>query len=213
MSHSREPVSSLVLYHLLKWSVVSPLLYTYFRGRVFGAENVPSKNSFLVVCNHASYFDPPIVSCAVQRPVAYMAKEELFNVPLLSSAIRLYGAYPVKRGASDRSAIRAALDALDKGWGVGIFLQGTRTPDGSITKPKLGAAMIAAKSQVPLLPVALCGTNDILVKKSPFPRPVPITVRIGTLIEPPTQGKRDSLEKVTEKCATEINKMHAMGRE
>jgi 1-acyl-sn-glycerol-3-phosphate acyltransferase len=192
--------------------VVSPLLYTYFRGKVIGAENVPTKNPFLVVCNHASYFDPPIVSCAVQRPVAYMAKAELFNIPLLSSAIRLYGAYPVKRGSSDRTAIRAALDALDKGWGVGIFLQGTRTPDGTITKPKLGAAMIAAKSQVPLLPLALRGTNEILVKNSPFPRPVPITVRIGTLIEPPIQGKRESLEAVTEKCAAEINKMHGMGR-
>lgn len=212
MPNSPKPASNLVLYHLLKWSVVSPLLYGYFRGKVIGSENIPPENPFLVVCNHASYFDPPIVSCAVRRPVAYMAKEELFNIPVFSSVIRIYGAYPVKRGSGDRGAIRAALNALQDGWGVGVFLQGTRTSDGSITDPKLGAAMIAAKAQAPLLPVALCGTNEILVKKSLFPRPVPVTVRIGTLIDPPSQGKREQLEIVTQQCATEINKMHALGR-
>ena len=90
-----------------------------------------------------------------------MAKEELFKVPVLKQAIRWYGAYPVKRGSADRSAIREALNQLDQGWAVGIFLQGTRTPDGRIPDPKIGAALIAAKAQVPLLPVSLWGTQHI----------------------------------------------------
>jgi 1-acyl-sn-glycerol-3-phosphate acyltransferase len=141
-----------------------------------------------------------------------MAKEELFRIPLLKQAIELYGAYPVKRATSDRAAIRAALTALEQGWIVGIFLTGTRTPDGRISDPKLGAAMIAAKAQVPLLPVSLWGTEKILGKGTPFPYPVPVTVRIGELIAPPASSKREELQQVSEKCAAIINAMHDLGR-
>ena len=208
----REPISSLLLYYLFKASVVAPMCYGYFRGRVYGRENVPQKHPLVVVSNHASYFDPPLLSCCVGRPVAFMAKEELFEVPVLKEGIRLYGAYPVKRGSGDRGAIRSALTALKDGWLVGIFLQGTRTPDGSIDDPKLGAAMIAAKAQVPLLPVSLWGTEKILTKDSMFPHPVPLTIRIGEIINPPESNKRQALERVTEQCATVINQLHGLGR-
>ncbi|MBW4520450.1 MAG: 1-acyl-sn-glycerol-3-phosphate acyltransferase [Scytolyngbya sp. HA4215-MV1] len=212
MNRDREPLISLALYHLFKWSVVSPMLHTYFRGRVYGAENVPLQGRLVVVSNHASDFDPPILSACVRRPVAYMAKEELFRVPVLSQAIQLYGAYPVKRGSADRSAIRAAIASLESGWAAGVFLQGTRTPDGRITAPKLGAAMIAAKVQAPLLPVSLWGTHAILHKGSAFPHPVPITVRIGQPIDPPQAGDRTDLEAITQHCADRINEMHDLGR-
>ncbi len=208
----REPLASLVLYHLFKWSVVSPMLHIYFRGRIYEAQQVPQSEALIAVSNHASYFDPPILANCLRRPVAFMAKEELFNVPVLKQAIKLYGAYPVKRGTSDRAAIRAALNALNDGWIVGIFLQGTRTRDGSITHPRLGAAMIAAKAQVPLLPVSLWGTEKILPKGSPFPQPVPVTIRIGDLIPPPQSTDKEELQAVTARCAAVINEMHALGR-
>lgn len=208
----REPRSSLILYHLLKWSVVSPMLHTYFRGRIYGAENVPREGPLVVASNHASYFDPPLVSNCVGRPVAFMAKEELFEVPVLKQAIRLYGAYPVKRSSADRSALRAAIAALEQGWAVGIFLQGTRTADAKITEPKLGAATLAAKLQAPLLPVSLWGTEKILANGSRFPRPVPVTVRIEKPIAPPPPRDRDRLQAVTDKCAAMINEMYDLGR-
>jgi 1-acyl-sn-glycerol-3-phosphate acyltransferase len=212
ITRNREPLPSLLLYHLSKWSVVSPLLHTYFRGRIYGAENVPQSGPVVIVSNHASYFDPPLLSNCMRRPVAFMSKEELFNIPLLKPIISLYGAYPVKRGAGDRGAIRAAVKALQDGWLVGIFLEGTRTADGSIYEPKLGAAMIAAKAQAPLLPVSLWGTEKILRKGIVFPQPTPITARIGELIEAPRSSKREDLERVTEKCAAIINQMHKLGR-
>ncbi|HEY9604123.1 MAG TPA: lysophospholipid acyltransferase family protein [Allocoleopsis sp.] len=212
MGRTREPFASLLLYYAFKWSVVSPMLHTYFQGRVYGAENVPQDKPLIVVSNHASDFDPPILSCAVRRPVAYMAKEELFQIPLLKQGIELYGAYPVKRGMADRSAIRAALNCLSNGWAVGLFLQGTRTPDARIPEPKLGAAMIAAKAQVPMLPVSLWGTQAIIKKGSPVPRPVPVTVRIGEIIAPPTSSKREELEAVTQQCAEAIHALHDLGR-
>ena len=212
MGRNREPFSSLLLYHAFKWSVVSPMFNCYFRGQVHGAENVPQEGPVVVVSNHASYFDPPILSCCVRRPVAYMAKEELFKVPVLKQAIELYGAYPVKREAADRSTIRAALNYLEAGWATGVFLQGTRTPDERITEPKLGAALIAAKAKAPLLPVSLWGTSKILGEGSAMPRLVPVTVRIGNVIDAPSSSDRQELESITQRCASEINALYDLGR-
>jgi 1-acyl-sn-glycerol-3-phosphate acyltransferase len=209
---SREPFASLMLYYGFKWSVVSPVLHGFLRGRIYGPENVPKEGPLIVVSNHASDFDPPIVSCAMRRPVAFMAKEELFRIPVLKQGIELYGAYPVKRGAADLSAIRSALNCLSGGWAVGVFLQGTRTADARIPEPKLGAALIAAKAKVPLIPVSLWGTEAIFQKGSPVPRPVPVTVRIGQVIDPPSSTKREELEAVTQQCAVAIHALHDLGR-
>ncbi len=188
------------------------MLHVYFRGRIYGAEKVPQEGPLVVVSNHASDYDPPLLSSCMRRPVAFMAKEELFQVPVLKQAITLYGAYPVNRQAADRAALRAALSHLKEGWATGIFLQGTRTPDGRITDPKLGAALIAAKAQAPLLPVCLWGTHAIVEKGKYLPRSVPVTVRIGDLIPTPESTDREELEAITQKCSEVINAMHDLGR-
>jgi 1-acyl-sn-glycerol-3-phosphate acyltransferase len=211
-SPEREPFVSLCLYHLFKWSVVSPVLHLYFRGRIYGVENVPRKGRLLVVSNHASDFDPPIVSNCVGRPVAFMAKEELFRVPVLKQAITAYGAYPVKRGAADRAAMKAAIASVEQGWATGVFLDGTRTADGRIHDPKLGAAWIAAKTQAPILPVSLWGSEKIFQLDSSLPRSVPLTIRIGELIQPPPSSDRPELQRVTQNCADAIHALHDLGR-
>lgn len=212
MAQNREPFVSLALYHLFKWSIVSPLLHGYLRGRIYGAKKVPMDGPLIVVANHASHFDPPLLANCIRRPVSFMAKDALFEVPLLAPAIRAYGAYPVKRGSADRSAIREALRQLEKGWAVGIFLQGERTLDGLIPNPKLGAAMIAAKAQAPLLPVSLWGTEKVLPKGAKFPKPVPVTVRIGEPIPPPTHKDKETLWALTQRCTEEIHTLHRLGR-
>ena len=209
---NREPLTSLTLYHLLKWSVVSPLLHTYFRVKIYGAENVPLAGGLIAVSNHASYLDPPLLSNCVRRPVAFMAKEELFKIPIFQQIIKLYGAYPVKRSVGDRAALRAATKAIESGWIAAVFLQGTRSDDAKITEPKLGAAWIAAKTQVPLLPISLWGTEKALGKSFPFLKPVPITVRIGNAIAPPKSTKKADLQAVTAECASAINALHSLGR-
>lgn len=212
MEGKRESFANWASYHLLKWSIVSPALHTYWRLNIYGAENVPQSGGLIAVSNHASYFDPPILSNCVGRPVAFMAKEELFKIPVFKQGIQLYGAYPVKRQMGDRAALRAATTAIESGWIAAIFLQGTRSPDAKITDPKLGAAWIAAKAQVPILPVSLWGTEKILIKGSALPKPVPLTVRIGEVIPPPASTKKADLQAVTEHCAAVINALHDLGR-
>ena len=209
---NREPFASWASYHLLKWLLVSPALHIYFRVKIYGAEKVPQSGGLIVVSNHASYFDPPLLSNCVRRPVAFMAKEELFETPGLKQAIKLYGAYPVKRSIGDRAALRAATKAIESGWIAAVFLQGTRSADAKITDPKLGAAWIAAKTQVPLLPISLWGTEKVISKDFPFLKPVPITVRVGNIIAPPASTKKEDLQAVTERCATAINSLHDLGR-
>ncbi len=212
MEGKRESFAGWASYHLLKWSVVSPALHTYFRIKIQGAEKVPQSGGLIAVSNHASYFDPPILSNCVGRPVAFMAKEELFKIPVLKQGIKLYGAYPVKRSTGDRAALRAAIAAIESGWVAAVFLQGTRSADAQITAPKLGAAWIAAKTQVPLLPVSLWGTEKIISQGSSFPQPVALTVRIGDVIAPPPSTKKEDLQAVTDQCASVINSLHALGR-
>ena len=212
VKQNREPLGSLFLYHVLKWSLVSPLLHTYFRAKIYDAEKVPRKGPFILVSNHASYFDPVVIASAVGRPVAYMAKEELFKVPVLKQAITLYGAYPVKRSMADRQAIKSAISALGKGWAIGIFLEGTRTSNAKITDPKLGAALIASLAQVPILPVSLWGSEHILNKGSSLPRMVPLTIRVGEVISAPENNSREELLRITQNCADSINSLHNLGR-
>ena len=212
MSRSREPFVNLVFYHAFKQPFINPFFYLYLQGKVEGREHIPKTGGFVVVSNHGSNFDPPLLSAAVLRPVAYMAKEELFEVPVLKNAIKLYGAYPVKRGAVDRTTIRTALAYLEDGWGAGIFLSGTRTPDGKVIDPQPGAALIAAKAQVPLLPVSMWGTHLIEQQGKKYPQSTPVTIRIGELILPPTSTKRSELDRVTDICTAKINAMHDLGR-
>jgi 1-acyl-sn-glycerol-3-phosphate acyltransferase len=213
MSREREPFISFFLYHLFKWVVVSPAIHMAFRGRIYGSEKVPMKGPLVVVCNHASDFDAPMLSNCVRRPVAYMSKEELFTVPVLSTLVKWYGAYPVKRGKADLAAIRGAQQASENGWAVGLFLEGTRTADGLIHHPKLGAAMIAKKLQAPILPVCLWGTHKILGRGQKRTRLFPLTVRIGDLIQPPDpRSDREALLALTNHCAQVINDLHRQGR-
>ncbi|MBE3588719.1 MAG: 1-acyl-sn-glycerol-3-phosphate acyltransferase [Thermoanaerobacteraceae bacterium] len=131
------------------------------RWVVEGAENLPRRGGVLVVSNHASYWDPVVVGCALDRQVHFMAKAELFHFPVLGPVIRRLDAFPVARGGADRQAIRRALELLKQGRVVGIFPEGTRSRTGELLEPHLGAAMLALRAQVPVLPVAVINSRGL----------------------------------------------------
>lgn len=128
-----------------------------FKVNVIGAEKFPKEEGLVVCCNHISNWDPMFLGSFCPRKVRYMAKEELFRIPLLSSILVSWGAFPVKRGAGDRAAIRTSLEIAQGGDVLGIFPEGTRSKTGKLGKALPGGAMIALRSGVRVVPVAIIG--------------------------------------------------------
>lgn len=134
-----------------------------FRIHVVNPENEPETGRFVVCANHTSATDPVVVCFAFRKhQVRYMAKKELFSIPLLSSLIRVLGAFPVDRGGNDVGAIRRAVDMVKEGKCMGIFPQGHRYPevDPRTTKTKNGAALIATRAEADIMPVYIARKNN-----------------------------------------------------
>lgn len=157
-----KPISG--LYKFIKFTLTYPLRFLC-RMKVKGAENepTPEQGTYLVIANHRTWADPIYLCCALkhQQP-HFMAKKELFKIPLLNVLIRALGAYPVNRGGADVGAIRHTIEMLQQGVGVGMFPQGHRYNgvDPRETKVKTGAAMIAQKAGVQILPVFIKVKNN-----------------------------------------------------
>ncbi len=202
----RPPRQSFV-YASVSYLFAFPVFRILFRGKIIGISNVPKTGGVVVVSNHGSHLDPPILGHALRRPVAFMAKAELFKIPILSSVISACGAYPVSRGAGDREAIRTASNRLTQGWATGVFLDGTRQDNGRVNDPKAGAALLSARTGCPILPVAIVNSHRAFPKGSRFLRLVPIHLRVGKLINPPSRKKRESLVATTNEIQSVINSM------
>ena len=195
------------VYGCVSYLFVFPIFRLLFRGQTNGISNVPRTGGVVIVSNHGSHLDPPILGHALGRPVAFMAKSELFRVPILSTIISACGAYPVKRGAGDREALRTASKKLLEGWATGVFLDGTRQTNGRVNDPKAGAALLAARTGCPILPVAIVNSHRAFPKGSFFPRLVSIHLKVGDLIQPPLTRKRDDLTLKTKEIKQVINEM------
>ncbi|MHB8171356.1 MAG: lysophospholipid acyltransferase family protein [Thermincolia bacterium] len=130
------------------------------KWKVFGKENLPATGGVIIASNHVSNLDPVIMGCTFDRRVSYLAKEELFKNPIFGWYISKLEAFPIKRGAGDRGAIREALKILESGRCFGIFPEGTRSKNGELQEGKAGAAMLALKAKVPVLPIGIKGSGE-----------------------------------------------------
>ncbi|AYC29376.1 lysophospholipid acyltransferase family protein [Paenisporosarcina cavernae] len=163
----------MTFYQVIKgtvWQLLNPM----YRFDIEGLEHFPKEGGVLICANHISALDPPVVGITSPRPVHFMAKEELFHMPVLKWAIPKLNAFPVKRGMSDRDALRKAISLLKSGEVMGLFPEGTRSIDGKLGKGFSGAGFFAMKGDAHVIPCAIIGPYK------PFKR---LKVRYGKPID------------------------------
>ncbi len=203
----KNDVFQKLIYQLVSKLFVLPIYKFIFRGNLIGKGNIPKKNSFIMVSNHGSLLDPPLLGHALGRNISFMAKAELFKIPLLGSIIKACGAYPVKRGIVDKNTIKTACKKLSNDNSIGIFIDGTRQKNGRVNKPKQGAALLAFKNQKLLLPVAIVNSHRLIRFKFFFPLFSKIIIKVGKPVQPPQSSSRDDLNYVTMHLQDKINNL------
>lgn len=159
-----------MLYSGIRWFFIQIFRFCY-RWDVRGLENLPREGPYILCSNHLSWWDPPLVGSMVRnRQVHFMAKEELFKIPVFSQILRRIQVFPVKRESADRRAIKTAIDKLKNGNILGLFPEGTRSKTDELLPPQAGVSLIALKSEALVVPVAIIG---------PYRLFKPIKVNIG----------------------------------
>lgn len=151
-------VMNKALYDAARYSFLAAFS-TVWRMRVYGWENVPQDGPLIIASNHVSYFDPPVLGSASPRRLSYMAKEQLFHIPILGAAIAAVGAYPVDREGSATAAVKRSVEVLRKGGAIGIFPEGTRNFSGT-NAARGGVALLASLGKAPVVPACLIGTGE-----------------------------------------------------
>ena len=196
-----------LIYQLVSRLIIFPIYKFIFRGTLIGRENIPQQRSFILVSNHGSLLDPPLLGHAIGRNISFMAKSELFRIPLLGFIIKSCGAYPVKRGIADKNTIKIACEKLSNNNSIGIFIDGTRQKNGRINKPKQGAALLSFKNQKLLLPVAIINSHRLVRYKFFIPFFTKIVIKVGKPIKPPKSSSKNDLVSVTNYLQETINYM------
>jgi 1-acyl-sn-glycerol-3-phosphate acyltransferase len=198
----------MTLYGFLKPIAVC-LMRLWFRMEARGREHVPATGSLLVVSNHRSILDPPLVGGAAPRQLSFLAKAELFRIPLFGWLIRALGARPVRREGADAQALRTALATLQAGEALLVFPEGTRSESAQLGEAKPGAGMLAVLSGAPVVPVYIAGTGQALPRGGVVPRPVKVRVRFGPALRfeaAPGESRKERYREVAEQM------MHAIRR-
>ncbi len=180
-------------------AVVYGVFKPIYRMEVIGKENMPKEGGVLLCTNHIHNFDPPIVGIVAPRPVHFMAKEELFSVPILGRLVPHLNAFPVKRGMSDREALRKGLKVLKDGHVLGLFPEGTRSKTGELGKGLAGAGFFALRTDAAVVPCAIIGPYKVFSRlKVVFGHPLDMSS---------LRNNKASAEETTEVIMNEIRKL------
>ena len=190
---------ALVWYAFARW-VVEVVCRTYWRVQIRGKENVPTSGAYVIAPVHRSNIDTLLAGCLTRRRIRFMGKDSLWKYRWTGALFSSLGAFPVHRGTPDREALRQCEAALAGGEPVVLFPEGTRQ-SGPIVQPLFeGAAFVAARANVPIVPVGIGGSEWAMRKGSKLIRPVKVVMVVGTPIPPPDRspGARVSRRAVAE---------------
>ncbi len=203
------PVVYFVAKRLVRWFIF-PLLGGL---EVHGVENVPAAGGAVIAPNHVSYLDPPFLSGFLPRRAYFMAKRELFEVPVLGWVLHRNCVFPVERGAPDRAALRHGVEILRQGQLLVIFPEGTRSSDGRIGPGELGCALVAGRAGVPIIPCAMVGSDRILTRHARMLGRSRLYCAFGepVTVEPDPRGRfsRPALQRATDTLMERVTTLHA----
>jgi 1-acyl-sn-glycerol-3-phosphate acyltransferase len=186
-----------MLYALLKPLAVILMRWLFDLTSV-GRHHIPATGPVLLVANHLSVLDPPLVGGAADRQLSFLAKAELFAIPLFGRLIRALNARPVRREGADASALREALRTLAEGRALLVFPEGTRGSEGELRTAKAGAGMLAVLSGAAVVPVYVTGSGRAWPKGQRLPRRTPVTVAFGPPLRFADEGGRARKERYAE---------------
>lgn len=186
--------------------IVTTLLFDL---KVSGAHNVPRSGGVLLLTNHQSYLDPVLIGVQLRRPLAYLAKSELFNNPLFGALIRALNAFPVRQGRADVGAMKESIRLLQAGYVLNIFPEGSRCEDGNLQPMLPGAALVVKRAKVPVVPVAIDGSFRAWPKYRRIFRPSVIRVRFGQ----PVRLDQLDTDQITQRVGQLIGELFAQVQE
>lgn len=178
-----------------------PLLGRY---DVQGLENIPAQGPFILVANHQSYLDPILVQAVVRKPICTMTKSTQFSDPITGTLVKSLQGLPARRFETDPQVVRLALRRLREGFGVGIYIEGERTWDGSLQPPRLGSIRLLLKAGVPVVPCGVSGAYDVWPRWTRRPRHGSVRIRIGQPLIFPKLDRRNDREAVLEDAADRV---------
>ncbi|MEZ5169697.1 MAG: lysophospholipid acyltransferase family protein [Acidimicrobiia bacterium] len=191
-------------------AILDALCRFAFRVRVSGADRLPTTGAYVLAPSHRSIIDILVCSTLTRRRLRFMAKVELFRVPVLGTFLGLMGSFPVERGAADRHAIRAGADVLAGGEVLVVYPEGTRAYGPEIVELQRGAAYLAVKAGVPVVPVGIGGTENILPSGAKIPKLHQVAIVVGEPIPSPTNdgtARRDDIREVTDRLRVELQQV------
>jgi 1-acyl-sn-glycerol-3-phosphate acyltransferase len=202
------------MWYALTWPLMRCFLRAAFAVlggfRRHGARHVPRTGGVLICPNHVCDADPPAVAIALPRGAWFMAKEQLFDIPVLGPLVRFFHGFPVRRDSADRAALRRAEELLKAGEAVVIFPEGGGNPEATLQPLYPGAMMIALRTGVPVIPVALANTHRVWPYGRNLPRRsgVPVSVTFGPPLDlSDLKGTRGAAEAATARLAETLAAM------
>lgn len=202
-----------VIFLLLRIFVL-PTLRVILRFKVYGLDNVPRRGGALIVGNHVHNADPILMLSASPRPILWMAKVEVWDLPVLRWFATQAGAFPVHRGRPDRQAIRVAVETIHEGLLVGMFPEGTRSVTGGLKEPHPGAGLVAIRANAPIIPCVIVGSESLPLngKKQRkrlrgYPRVSVVFGKPFRLESRSPDGERYSLEELSDAIMIELARM------
>ena len=177
----RVPLIREILYRIgyCLWSSFFRLFYDL---RIEGAEHIP-KRACLLVANHVSFYDPPLVGCAFREPIKYLARKTLFKPPILNWLLPLLGSMPIDQEKPDINAIRQTLESLRTGQHVLLFPEGARSLNGNVQAAQPGVGLILSKARVPVIPIRIFGAFEAWPPGGRIRLFIPMRVVIGAPIQ------------------------------